>query len=65
MSKTNEKGFSHDWTGPDRVNRHVHCARCGKIFEILKDKGECMPIHFDKQREGFVAAIDAARGKND
>jgi hypothetical protein len=32
---------SHDWTGPDHVNRHVHCSRCGKIFEVLKAKGVC------------------------
>ena len=31
----------HDWTGPNAVNRHVHCAACGKIFEILKAKGNC------------------------
>lgn len=32
---------SHDWTGPNRVNRHVHCGNCGKIFEIGKAKGSC------------------------
>lgn len=31
----------HDWTGPKLWNRHVHCARCGKIFEINKAKGVC------------------------
>jgi hypothetical protein len=33
----------HDWTGPGRGNVHVHCSRCGKIFEISKAKGECLP----------------------
>ena len=32
---------SHDWHGPKGFNRHVHCARCGKIFEVLKSKGIC------------------------
>jgi hypothetical protein len=31
----------HDWTGPTRYNVYVHCAACGKIFEILKAKGMC------------------------
>jgi hypothetical protein len=31
----------HDWIGPTRTHRYVHCARCGKNFEILKAKGEC------------------------
>ena len=34
-------GTSHDWRGPQGFNRHVHCARCGKIFEVLKSKGIC------------------------
>lgn len=35
-------GFTeHDWTGPTQTNRHVHCARCGKIFEVLKPNGQC------------------------
>jgi hypothetical protein len=32
---------SHDWTGPNRTNVYVHCAACGKIFEVLKSKGLC------------------------
>lgn len=32
---------SHDWTGPCRGHVHVHCANCGKIFEINKAKGYC------------------------
>lgn len=32
---------AHNWTGPNGVNRHVHCFNCGKIFEINKAKGSC------------------------
>lgn len=31
----------HDWTGPTRYNVYVHCAVCGKIFQIAKAKGSC------------------------
>lgn len=31
----------HDWTGPTKVIRHVHCLKCGKLFEVLKAKGRC------------------------
>lgn len=36
----------HDWTGPNRVVKHVHCANCGKLFEINKAKGVCSPRNF-------------------
>lgn len=37
----NKSPRSHDWTGPTRINKYVHCAACGKIFEVLKAKGSC------------------------
>lgn len=38
-------GRLHDWTGPNRHNVYVHCAACGKIFEILKAKGLCFGLN--------------------
>lgn len=46
-------GKSHDWTGISRWNRHVHCANCGKLFQIGKAKGECPgPQQPPKRRAG-------------
>jgi len=37
---------AHDWIGPDRVNKYVRCANCGKHFDIGKAKGVCSPRNF-------------------
>lgn len=46
---------SHDWIGPNGVIRHVHCANCGKIFEINKPKGLCPSREVDEMISRKVA----------
>lgn len=51
---------SHNWTGPTQVIKHVHCANCGKIFEINKSKGECNMLDDDS-----LSHMQAAKERDD
>lgn len=31
----------HDFVGPDKVNKYVHCKYCGLIFKPLQGRGPC------------------------